>query len=264
LRLKNLAIFLFLVAAPAAFAVCDGQHEVCGLVYKLGATYSSPEPAPEGYVVHICDDPHGLGEPCIGAQTMCGPPFPCNQFQAGGIVNNTCGLPIKQYWVFVASSEGWGNTTIPIYTYAGPSDCNINLLDVNVPPAPLNPTVIYPAANAILSSTSVNLKWNSGIDAVRNKPEWPATYDVFVKHWYNGESEPMTWGSPVYSGPCNPWGNGTCQATISTTASGNYKAKVVAKLDVSSSLVPALRPAVFTNSHSVYFWENTGRCFGCR
>jgi len=144
-----------------------------------------------------------------------------------------CTLPITRWYIFIASSEGWGTVTKPVSVQDLQADCPVSFVSLGVPPGPLVPNISYPANNAILSLTSVNIKYDSRIDADRNSPNWPATYDVFVKHWLSGATEPTSWG------------------------------KVTAKVDVSSSVYPALRPLVLTNSHNIYFSVNTGRCFGC-
>ena len=267
--ISALAICLFSVITPAAFATtCDGVHQFCGYIYK--ATASSPAypyatAAPAGYVVHFCDSPDGSGT-CYAAETACGPDpvyQNCNGFNAGPTVTGTCTLPVTRWYIFIASSEGWGSAVKPVAMQDLQADCPVSFVELGVPPGPLVPTINSPANSAILSVTSVNVKYNSGIDADRNSASWPATYDVFVKHWATGTTEPSSWGNAIYSGPCNPYLTGQCHTTVPLPESGNYRVKVVANLDVSSSVASGLRPLVLSTSHNVTFWVNNGRCFGC-
>lgn len=254
-----LAICLF-IAAPAAFAtVCDGQHMLCGSIFKLQPDMTRV-PAPEGTVVQVCDRPDGLGT-CYAAQTACDGAT-CNVFQTANAGGSSCTVPVSSWWLMVNTPDGWGGNSVPVWAVNLPFDCSTNLPQIDVAHGPAVPTVTSPANNAIVSTSPVNIRFFNGLTAQTGN--YPAAYEVYLKRWPTGTTEPSSWGSPIYNGgQCAPIGSTTCSVPVTNPESGNYRVKVVVKLDV-SSIAPALaRPVVLTNSTNSYFWINTGRCLGC-
>jgi hypothetical protein len=268
MRIIHRCLFLFLLslAVPTAFAFDCGTSQWCGTLNKLSVVALLP-PADDfamGTAVDYCTMP--TGGCTIAFATSC-----CNSYTYGSAgQSGTCYTGTQSpttYYVSVRrTADDWGQDGIPIWQETKYGTCQSSVL-LDVPPAPHKPNVTYPSTQGYsVPTASFNLRFQSGIDAVRNNPNWPVKYTVRLKTWPAGTTEPVTWPPPIYTGPCIAYGNdtGECKVAVTDLPSGNYRAWVVAEMDVSASIRQWwLLPVVYSNDATRLFIVPTGRPPGC-
>lgn len=150
-------------------------------------------------------------------------------------------------------SSYWGSSTKPIIrTSIGP--LGLEGLGFYVPPAPRDPTPVYPIGSDVPSSYTV--RWKSGIDNDRN---YPALYEVWFKYWPFGGTEPSSWSLSTDTLPCHangsgPDANNECSTNVTDMLPGNWKWYMVAKLNV-SGMTHFADSWFSTKSGEVYFTQ---------
>jgi hypothetical protein len=266
-------LFLFLLVAfagltvPAtAHAACWGDtdgltppphYHVCGSVTWVGfnGSYTVLAPSTGQSYVKIC---------AAGSTTAC-------RTTTSTFHRDYYGNPVIAYkfYRYRAGSTGysnfdlyawstdanrfWGSSTKPIIrTSIGPY--GLEGLSFYVPPAPLNPTPVYPIGSDVPSSYTV--RWKSGIDNYR---KLPALYEVWFKYWPFGGTEPSTWSLSTDTLPCHADGSGPdasneCSTNVTDMLPGNWKWRMVAKLNV-SGMTHFSNNWFSTTSGDVYFTQ---------
>lgn len=116
--------------------------------------------------------------------------------------------------------------------------------------APLAPTPAYPTDGTLHVPASFTLRWNSGVDAARRYPWWPATYTIYYKAWLYGAAEPASYALFGSGLQCNPDSSGVCTMPVSNISDGNYRFYVVANIDES---IPTGRGVLSTQGSVAYF-----------
>lgn len=246
------------IRAGPKLNICGGVFGFCGVLRQLAGDRPSSE-APNGWTVSICDQPAGGN--CHYALTN------CSGSTCGAYINNdlgtNCVQPKQRWWLTVASTDGWGQTFTPIYSFDARGDCATELPTINVPPAPLVPTIFTPSSGQLVTTTAIQVTFANAFDPVRKA--WPGWYEVAYKFWPSGTSEPGDSAyHTIYTGPCQG-GNQCLGGSVDTSQVGQYRVRVQAKLDVSASILDkSLVPLLYTNERTVKFSVAGGRCLGCR
>jgi hypothetical protein len=234
-----------------------GSPLFCGDVWKLQAG-GALSLAPSGYRVDVC-----AGFPCAGESYSAFTDANGHWDTQAAVNGCQYGSNNHPWYIFVSSLDGWGSHDYPVQTINANNTCGLQHITTYVEPAPLRPQPISPSNNSLIYLTSVSLTWQNAIDAARNDPNWPAWYDLYVKSWPSGTTEPASYPEPTRVA-CAPESS-SCSYAITLATSMNYKWKVNAYMDVTSSIVnPVTRPIVFTASSSYSLFSTpSGRPPGC-
>lgn len=151
-------------------------------------------------------------------------------------------------WALYAWSEAdyWGSSNVPLRRFWATAAGAI-YVNSSVPPAPMFPVPVYPNdgnLNVPRSGTQdIPVRWTKGLDADRDNPNnWPATYEVWFKHWDFGTTEPLFYQLSATL-PCNPDSSGICQTFVPNLSPGHWRWFLIINLNVSSSV--SLQPTVF-------------------
>lgn len=255
-------LLVFAAASPPLFAasLCGtgqtGSPLFCGDVWKMQA--GGPLVlAPSGYRVDICNQ-FPCGGTVYSAFTDANGHWETSQTVLG------CTLGGEQPWyIFVSSVEDWGSRDYPVQTVQANTTCGLQRITTYVPPGPHRPQPVSPANNSTLYTTAISLVWQNSIDSLRDDPSWPAWYDLYVKSWPLGTTQPTSYPPPTQV-VCGA-GTATCSYSLQLTDGTNYQWKVTAHMDVTKSIVhPVVPSIIFSNAGSyVYFSTATGRPPGC-
>lgn len=262
-KLSLVAIAL-LFTAVSAHGYCTGVLDpappgtVCGTVYKW--TANGWVSGTTNYNVKFCSAATGYCRSTV-TQTFYDPVG--TPFQAFTFLNFGGNTNEYVYWYVYAwnDAEYYGNSTNPI-SLELISGLGLHGISIHTPPRPLPPNPYYPAnGGSYTAYPNYPVIWKSGMDAARNG--YPVTYEVWYKYWPFGGVEPVSWSLSRGNMPCHDNGSGPDAANRCSTsvadpgAIGNWRWKVVANLDVSASVHPALRPTIFkTTSSQAYFTWN--------
>lgn len=252
IRTISLSVILLLVSLPLFATDCDYKHIFCGQLFKAVATPTgwTNVPAPAGWYVYITGGPNETDTTSCNFQGQ-----NCNFYQSGTFAWTTgCG-PYTQYQLTVTSWDGWGGQGVPLMSWTQPANCVGTVPNTVVPPGPLPPSIEVPASGALVYSTTTSIIWRKSADADRDSPSWPITYEVRLKNWPSGTSEPPDQNSDIiYTGACPAWGTSECKLSdVLLPNTGNYRVKIRASMDVSATVPQSLRPAIYRNSHSLIF-----------
>lgn len=270
MRFRSTFLFLLLVvlAAPQLFAasLCGtgqtGSPLFCGDVWKLQAG-GAQVLAPSGYRIDICDN-----APC-GATSYFAYTDSNGHWETQATVNGCqYGVNNKTWYIYIYSVEGWGAREFPVQTIYANSTCGLQRITSHVPPAPLRPQPISPVDNAWLYTPSTTLKWQNAVDDQRNDPNWPVTYDLYIKSWADPDPQPANY-QYVIRVACAPLT--TCSYPLTATSYPPYKDgykymwKVTATMDVTRSIVSPVYPPNLISTDGSYFLFQVGnsRCLGC-
>jgi len=256
-----IAVIVLLTSLPLfATSLCGtgqtGAPLFCGTLSKIsaGGTLTS---APSGYRLDICDS-----FPCGGHAYTAFTDASGNWETQNAVNGCMYGVNNQNWYIFVSSLEGWGSRDYPVQTIYANDTCGLAHINVRVPPAPNRPQPLGPANNSELYQTDVYLIWQNSIDDARNDPNWTVSYDLYIKSWPWGTTEPA-YPSPLHP-QCAP--GPTCSYHLFNMPGGmNYKWKVDAHLDVTASIVnPVVRPIIFSSNGSYFmFTTGAGRIPGC-
>jgi hypothetical protein len=231
-------------ACPNSGNATDPYGYICGSIYKVTSDYSYGYGVKPNrpYSVKLCKT-GGSPFQCYMGATEYAPDgygyYGYDQFQIKP------GGDSEGYWDLYAWSDvdHWGSNSVPvrrIYSYpAGAYGAGSNL-----PPAPYGSTPVYPANGDlnVPSTGTITVHWTNGLDSDRTTSVWPATYEIWYKHWDFGASEPAYFSLSATL-QCNADYTGNCTTYVPNMTPGHWKWKVVVLLDVSNSV--SLRPAVF-------------------
>lgn len=262
-------LFLFLLVACAglmvpatAQAACWGDspsgpnphYHVCGTINWVGFNGSQTILKRTGQsYVKIC--PAGSTSGCRTTSTTYHEDYYGTPVQAYKFYQYRSGATGYSYFDLYAWSYDagryWGSSTKPIIR-ASIGPYGLEGLSFYVPPAPLNPTPVYPSGSEVPSSYTV--RWKSGIDGDR---KYPALYEVWFKYWPFDGTEPAAWSLSTDTLPCHtdgsgPDANNECSTYVTDMLPGHWKWRMVAKLNVSQNT--HFNPTWFsTTSGEVYF-----------
>lgn len=272
MALRKLFMFLLVAFAgltvpAAAHAACWGDsnggltppphYHVCGSINWVGfnGSYTVLAPSTGQSYVKIC--PAGSTTGCQTTTTTFHQDYYGTSVIAYKFYRYRAGSTgYSNFDLYAWSSDAtryWGSSTKPIIrTSIGP--LGLEGLNFYVPPAPLDPTPVYPIGSDVPSSYTV--RWKSGINNYR---KLPALYEVWFKYWPFGGTEPSTWSLSTDTLPCHangsgPDANNECSTNVSDMLPGNWKWRMVAKLNV-SGMTHFADNWFSTTSGEVYFTQ---------
>jgi hypothetical protein len=266
-RFSLCLVVLLLSARFGAAAECTLQNDFCGGVFLWNTPFTTFAPA--GTVVDWCNSPtQNVFEQCFAVSTSCDSAgYNCQNYAFGNhnATVNTCIQPEVTYYLRPRRTAGdFGQDGLSIAIAKGLTNCENGQPNLVVPPAPHRPNIVYPANNQTVLEATFDVKWGSGIDALRTNPAWPVKYTVYLKSWAYGANEPAGKGSVIYKGACIPTGTDQCRTSLSGLPAAVYRVWVDVALDVSNEVPVSLRPVVYTNSDSNIFLIQSGRPPGTR
>lgn len=269
-KLSLCLALLLLSVQSASAAFCDyATSDFCGPVVLWAPPYHLLAPA--ATVVDFCTSPTpDFFETCFAVRTACDPPnmggancftYAYDNPSASG---RTCMAPVKTYYLRPRRTpDDYGQDGVSTAIATGQSDCMNGQPTITILPAPHRPNIVYPANNQNVIEATFDVKWENGLDAVRNNAAWPVKYTVFLKSWAYGANEPVGKGTVIYKGACIPTGTSQCRTSLAGLPAAVYRVYVDVAMDVSANVDPALRPAIYTNSDSNVFVIQSGRPPGC-
>jgi hypothetical protein len=267
-KLSLFLALLLLSVQSAAAAECKLENNFCGPVFKWNTPFNTFAPA--GTVIDFCTNPTpNYFETCFAVTTACDPlsmgGSNCHTYAFGNhSTTGGCIDPVLTYYLRPRrTADDYGQDGVSIAIATGWTNCENGQPNLIIPPAPHRPNVVYPANNQSVLESTFDVKWESGLDSVRNNPAWPVKYTVFLKSWEYGANEPVGKGMVIYKGVCLPTGTNQCRTSLSALPTAVYRVTVDVAMDVSANVDPALRPAIYTNSDSNVFVMQTGRPPGC-
>jgi hypothetical protein len=264
-------LFLFLLVALAGLTVPATAHAAC---------WGDTDPITPGPTYHVCGTINWVGfngsqyvqkptgasyvKICPAGSTSSGCRTTMTTFHTDAYGQTVVAYKFYRYragstgysnfdfyaWSY-DPSKYWGSSTKPIVRFSiGPY--GVEGLGFSVPPAPLEPTPVYPVGSEVPSSYTVT--WKSGIN---NDRKFPALYEVWFKYWPFGGEEPSSWSLSTDTLPCHadgsgPDANNECSTDVVDMLPGNWKWYMVAKLNV-SQMTHFTNNWFSTNSGEVYF-----------
>ena len=271
-KLSLCLVVLLLCARSGAAAECKPESTFCGPVFMLNTPFNTFAPA--GTVIDFCNGQYpSVYETCFAVTTACDPVTMtnCHTYAFGN--HSTLDVdgctpsitnPLTTYYLRPRrTADDYGQEGVSIATALGMPHCNNGQPNLVIPPAPHRPDIVYPANNQNVIEATFDVKWQDGLDALRNNAAWPVKYTVFLKSWAYGANEPVGKGTVIYKGACIPAGTGQCRTSLSALPAAVYRVYVDVALDVSASVAPALRPVIYTNTDSNIFVIQSGRPPGC-
>jgi hypothetical protein len=268
-RMFLLSCVLALVAAPRVFATteCVGTEQYCGRMKLLTSPYTFID-APVNTIVDFCSGP-GPYAPCsmtmvssyttdaLGTET---------DWYSWGTSTGWCGDSETWYIRPRRTPDDWGQmgTNVAVFTtYKG---CHNGLPDIKIPPAPHKPSATFPTPGLSVPYATWTLRWQKATDAIRENPAWPVNYEVRLKSWPTGTTEPYGTGTLQYSGACIAYGDNQCKmpTAFSDLPAANYRVYIDVSMDVTAGNEnPLIGPIIYTNSSSTIFYVQSGRPPGC-
>ena len=252
-----LGAFVLLLLPLRADAQCVGMQiypppygTVCGAVWKPG--HIAPATS---YNVKFCRPGNNDPYTCRALTTYLA--YNSSNQPAQAFIYYNWGGSSTTYvdWdVYVWSNdEYYGSATAPI-NRVWISGNGGSGLSYTVPPRPLPPTPIHPGHGSTVGS-AYTVVWYSGIDFSRTGR--PATWAIWFKYWPFGTAEPAAFTLARDNMPCHDDGSGPdSQGRCSTYVAGpqpagNWKWKVVAKLDVTNMVPYYMGPTYFETESGV-------------
>jgi hypothetical protein len=268
-RMVLLTCVLAFALVPRVFATteCVGTEEYCGRMKLLTSPYTMID-APLNTIVDFCTGP-GPTAPC--PMTMVSSPTTDSlgtetDWYNWGTSTGWCGAAETWYVRPRRTPDDWGQFGTNVAVFYTLDGCNNGLPNIKIPPAPHKPSATYPAPGESVPYATWTLRWLKATDAIRENPAWPVNYQVRLKSWPTGTTEPAGTGSLLYSGACIAYSATECKlpSQISNLAAANYRLYIDVSMDVTAGNEnPLIGPIIYTNSANRLFYVQSGRPPGC-